>query len=197
MLVSANPLNSDETSPLACGALMGAVHGRSWQNENACVGSIHLQVASMQCDPNVVIVFAQMAIPVVLGAVGFYYTRAQVNVARNKLRLDHYDKSFAVFDAARTFLGHAFTISEVTIGQQNEFLAATSSAQFIFDDPKVSKYLDDLLKRVLELPFKREDLHAATNDAERKRPQRNTLKSEGGCVNSIARCRKSFARICC
>jgi hypothetical protein len=91
---------------------------------------------------------AQLAVPIVLGIVGFIFTRSQVEIARNKLRLDHFDKRFAVFDAARQLLARAVTRGEVTTEGVNAFLKATQGATFLFEDQGVKAYLDLLLRRV-------------------------------------------------
>lgn len=105
----------------------------------------------MQCDPNYWVVAAQFGTPVVLGLIGFFFTRRQIELSRDKLRLDHFDKRFAVFEAARTFLGKATIQGAITPADDNEFLLGTRGATFIFKDQRVKAYLDELRRRMIAL----------------------------------------------
>ena len=63
----------------------------------------------MQCEPNFWVIAGQLATPVLVAAVGAYFAWQQIQTAKRKLRLDHYDKRFEVFKAAKGMLGVAIT----------------------------------------------------------------------------------------
>src|ERR1700678_1205156 len=73
---------------------------------------------------------AVIAIPLV----GAWLAWQQVEIARVKLRLDLFDKRFAVFDAARRFLLHVFAHGNTTDEALREYTLGTIDAAFLFDD---------------------------------------------------------------
>jgi len=88
-------------------------------------------------------------------------------LAERKLRLDLFDKRYAIFDAARTFLGKALT-GTVEMKDEQAFVSGTLDASFLLND-ELATYLDEILRRVLDLPFKLNDLqNEQATDQERK-----------------------------
>jgi hypothetical protein len=61
----------------------------------------------MCCETNWWLVGGQLATPIVVALLGAYFAYQQTSTAKRKLRLDHFDKRFAVFNAARNFIGRA------------------------------------------------------------------------------------------
>lgn len=122
----------------------------------------------MQCEPNFWVIAGQLATPIVVAGVGAFFAWQQISTAKKKLRLDHFDKRFTVFNAARNFLGRALALGEVSIADQNEFLSGTLGATFLFRDATVSRYLDELLKRIVDLPYKLRESQSAEDDVERE-----------------------------
>lgn len=112
----------------------------------------------MKCEPSVWLVVAQFGTPVILGIIGFLFTRKQIEISKNKLRLDHFDKRFAVFDAARKFLERATVQGQVSPQDENEFFAATRGATFLFKDQSVAAYIDELRSRMIDLSMGRKAL---------------------------------------
>ena len=82
---------------------------------------------------------ALMLIP----AIGAWIAFKQVRIATTKLNFDLYAKRFAVFEAARTYIGRFETEGKVTLKEAVTLRVACVEAVFLFDDP-VSKYLDGL-----------------------------------------------------
>jgi hypothetical protein len=126
----------------------------------------------MQCEANPWIIAGQLATPVVVAIIGGYFAYQQAATARKKLRLDHYDKRFAVFNAARTLLGRVLALGEAKIEDQQAFLAGTVGATFLFKDPGLSTYLDELIERAHEIRFLQNDLEKAHDDADREKARR-------------------------
>lgn len=67
-----------------------------------------------------VLSIVQILTTVGLGFIGYWFTKQQVAIARAKLRLDHFEKRFAVFEAARSYLGKATTQGAATFADDNE-----------------------------------------------------------------------------
>jgi hypothetical protein len=127
---------------------------------------------------------------------------AQWRVARNKLRLDLFDRRYKVYDATRTFLLLAIN-NAVTDSAYHSFRLATSDADFLFE-PEVGKYLEEIrrcdnqlrtTRKLLEsLESGRNHLHSAQDrqaaDEELKRrteSQENDLLSLGAQAGEITK----------
>jgi|SRR4051812_23903199 hypothetical protein len=74
----------------------------------------------------------------------------QWQVARNKLRLDLFDRRYKVYDATRKFLAMILRDATFTDSQLIEFAAGTSDAEFLFGSDVVD-YLAQIRKRALEM----------------------------------------------
>lgn len=112
----------------------------------------------MQCEMTLLVSMAQIASALTLGGAGLYFTTKQISISRDKLRLDHFDKRFAVYEAARRFLERATQQGRVSPQDENEFFAATRGATFLFKDQTVAAYLDTLRSRMIDLTMGREAL---------------------------------------
>ena len=96
-----------------------------------------------------------LAVPVFLAVIagfGALIAASQMWIAREKLRLDAFDRLYirrvAIYEATRTFLGAVFNdnISEADI---KEYGLKTLDAQFLFDD-NLFNYLREVLSRVAQ-----------------------------------------------
>ena len=84
----------------------------------------------------------------VLIVTGLFY-RWQVRLAKQKLRHDLYDRRFAVYTAFQELLFALVDKSDDEIKTHFRGAAiARSEAPFLFDDPQIQAYLDDLYKQV-------------------------------------------------
>jgi hypothetical protein len=97
----------------------------------------------------------------------------QFRLSREKFKLDLFEKRFAVFAGARTFLTHILRDGDLkTLELLWEYRAAIGEASFLFDD-KVTDYLEEIYEYGLKLH----------TDGETMRPlavgnERNRLASE-------------------
>jgi hypothetical protein len=62
------------------------------------------------------------------------FSRVSSDIAKNKLRLDHFDRRWAVFDAAMKLVWTAVTSGDVTQEQRVEFSVATRGVEFLFNN---------------------------------------------------------------
>jgi hypothetical protein len=101
-----------------------------------------------------------------VGGVAWYFAyhqkriaEEQKRIAKEKLRLDLFDKRFAMFDATREFIGKALGRS-LEDEDLNTFLVRTSGASFLLND-ELTNYLDEIRRRVIDLPFLRDEISDA------------------------------------
>jgi len=84
-----------------------------------------------------------MTVPVV-ALIGAWIAFRQSETARNKLKLDLFDKRMAVYQSARKAIGTAATHGNLSQEQQIEYLQGVSPAQWLFG-PEVFEYLNKTL----------------------------------------------------
>ena len=74
----------------------------------------------------------------------------QWQLARNKLRLDLFDRRYKVYDATRKFLSVILGKADFLDSQLFEFYAGTCDAEFLFESDVVH-YLAELRKRAIDM----------------------------------------------
>jgi hypothetical protein len=93
----------------------------------------------------------------------------QWRVARNKLRLDLFDRRYKLYDAARKFLSLSLRETKVELPPLAEFNVGVADAEFLFGSD-VLKYLEQLRKNALHLRTTQSlQSHSRTNDEIKKR----------------------------
>jgi hypothetical protein len=117
-----------------------------------------------------VISLLQVLNAVLVGGVAWYFAHHQKRMAQAKLRLDLFDKRFAIFDAARNFLGRALFLGKVEIEDDNAFLIATSGALFLLND-ELGNYLKEVQTRAAAVRFVQSELEDANTEEERTAAQ--------------------------
>jgi hypothetical protein len=65
----------------------------------------------------------------------------QWRTAQNRLKLDLFDRRFAVYDAARNLLSSVITSGKAKEDEMLKFLAHTREAKWLFND-EIAEYLD-------------------------------------------------------
>jgi hypothetical protein len=88
-----------------------------------------------------------------------YIAWQQMRTAKNKFRLDLFDRRFPVFEAAMKFVSIAAQKGDVSEEARQEFLIATRGVEFLFDR-KIQDYCDKLINEAVNLHhgFKLKDL---------------------------------------
>src|SRR5207248_6642929 len=79
-----------------------------------------------------------------------YIAWQQWQIARNKLRLDLFDRRYKVYDATRKFLGTILREATFADAQLFEFSGGTSDAEFLFE-PDVVAYLTQIRNRAIDM----------------------------------------------
>ncbi len=104
----------------------------------------------------------------VVGLVAAYIAYQQHVVARNRLKLDLFDRRYKIYDATRRFLSVIIQRASFEDKDLFEFYAATSDAAFLFPE-EVEVFLRDLSKRALDMRLYERKFRDLSVGAERSR----------------------------
>jgi hypothetical protein len=88
----------------------------------------------------------------VIAAAGVWIAYRQATIAQGKLKLDRFDKRFAVFNAARNALVSVLQHGDINHKVLDTYNLGVVDAVFLFDD-SMEAYLEDLRKRLAQLQF--------------------------------------------
>jgi hypothetical protein len=99
----------------------------------------------MTCDPHWTAYVSALMVPLV-AVLGVAIAYRQWRTAQNKLKLDLFEKRFAVYDAARRLLATVMTSGRVSDEEMFKFFAGTREAKWLLD-AGVAHYLDKELRR--------------------------------------------------
>lgn len=91
--------------------------------------------------------YLQALLTPVIAFFAVYVAASQWNTARNKLRLDLFEKRYAVYEAAQRFIGSIVTSGTVKEDSILTYMIATRAAKWI-----VSHEVDEYLQRELYAP---------------------------------------------
>ena len=107
-----------------------------------------------------------LALPVI-AVIGAWIAFRQSQIARNKLKLDLFDKRMGVYQAVREGLSSAATHGKLTHEEEVKYLIGTRPAQWLFG-PEVFTYLDETLwHKIVDLGLHNAMSEGRTNDNER------------------------------
>lgn len=87
-------------------------------------------------------------ITVLIGGFVGYVGFMQLQVNRNRFKLDLFEKRFSVYKATQVFLTHILSVARVDLQQLFEFRAGTQDAVFLFGD-EVPRYLKQIDSKAL------------------------------------------------
>jgi hypothetical protein len=103
---------------------------------------------------------------------GAYIAWQQWRTNRNKLKLDLFERRYALYDAAAKLLGSIMGSGKATDKATYEFLVATKGAKFIAGR-EIARYFDDeLYKKAIDL----QALHSELEGLEGEERKRNIEK---------------------
>lgn len=86
----------------------------------------------------------------IIAVVGGWIAWQQVRINRNKLKLDRFEKRFAIHEAAMTFVASITTRAAISTEELNDFLAKTRGARFLLSK-EIADYLNDIYRKAGEL----------------------------------------------
>lgn len=96
-----------------------------------------------EADPHWTAYVTALVVPVI-ALIAAWVAFRQWQIARNKLKLDLFDKRMAVYEVVRKTLGVATSHGKLTQNDELEYLSGIRTAQWLFG-PDVSKYLQETL----------------------------------------------------
>jgi hypothetical protein len=101
----------------------------------------------MACDPQsgwvTAIQIGAAALSPIIAIGGGWIAWLQVRINRNKLKLDRFDKRFAVHEAAMSFAASVVVNGDLSLSALDEFLVKTRGARFLVSK-EVADYLEEL-----------------------------------------------------
>ncbi|MGO1073186.1 hypothetical protein [Lysobacter sp. CA199] len=101
----------------------------------------------MTCEPHwtaYVSAIAQPIVALLVACLAAWIAYRQYRTARNKLKLDLFDRRFLVYEAARKALTQAYGHGKLEPSQQFEYLSSVQAARWLFG-PEVQEYLETTL----------------------------------------------------
>ncbi len=105
-------------------------------------------------------------IPIAIAVLGGYIAVRQYITSRQKLKLDLFDKRFAIFQASKKFIGQVLTNEYTDKQVQREFLIATQGTRFIFNE-KIRLYIDSIWEKSQDLQEWSQNQTSSENSASR------------------------------
>jgi hypothetical protein len=112
--------------------------------------SFHYPLGSMNCTPHWTAYLSALLVPVVavMGAIIAY---RQWRTAQNKLKLELFERSFAVFDAVRKLIGSIMGSGRAIDQEVFKYRIGTREARWLLDQD-IAEYLDkELYDKVIDL----------------------------------------------
>jgi hypothetical protein len=122
----------------------------------------------------VCIQYAQAIALILIPLIGALIAWQQVKIGRIKLQHDLYDKRFAVFQTARKLLANVLADRNVSNDQVDAYVVGTSDSVFLLDE-ETSKYLKEILERVIQLQAIKETMESLDVGKQRS----DLIKREG------------------
>lgn len=98
---------------------------------------------SSSADPHWTQIFSALLTPTV-AILGLYIAYCQYRAAQNKLKMDLFDKRFAVYDASRNLIKSIISSGKAQDDQMHLFLAGTREAKWLFKE-EIDYYLNNQL----------------------------------------------------
>jgi hypothetical protein len=124
-----------------------------------------------------------------VAAIAAYVAWKQSSIARNKLKLDLFDRRFAVYDAAKSLIGHIAVTGGVSEDALFSFDSATKQARWLLNED-LDRYLNTTLYEMARLHRTTiSELSTADTQelrvrlADRKATQRDLLLKQMAIVN--------------
>ena len=107
----------------------------------------------MECDPHWTAYTTAIVVPII-ALIAAWIAFRQSQIARNKLKLDLFEKRLAVYETVQKTLGTVASQGKLTPEEEVSYRAGIHPAQWLFG-PEVFKYLDETLwHKIVDL-----DLH--------------------------------------
>jgi hypothetical protein len=125
----------------------------------------------MACNPQsdwiTVVQVGAATLSPVIAVIGGWIAWKQVRINRNKLKLDRFDKRFAIHEAAMMFVASIGVEGTVNREVHQDFIVKTRGARFLLSK-EIADYMDELESASLKLNAAWRGLGTVTNTDERR-----------------------------
>lgn len=106
----------------------------------------------------------------VIAIVAAYVAWQQMKTNRRKLKLDLFDRRYAVFEKIGEFIGSILTSGKVQQGKEFQFLADTRAAGLLFGED-ISQFVSEIYRKAVHLHALDAELEGSAGDARTKNIQ--------------------------
>ena len=114
---------------------------------------------------NIWLAASNILLSVVIGAVAVYIAWQQWKTARQKLRLDLFDRRYAFYESLKQMIDEAQSNKRDLLATLGKYLTRRTTAQFLLHDDAIDKYVSRLFEQLDELYKLRYEKHAAAAPA--------------------------------
>lgn len=127
----------------------------------------------------------------VIALIAAWIAFRQSQIARNKLKLDLFDKRMAVYESVRKALGAAASRGKLTQDEEINYLTGISPAQWLFGE-EVSKYLHETLwHKIVDL-----GLHNSMSDSSDRNERTTHIRAKAETVKWLVAQYREFDKVC-
>ncbi len=122
------------------------------------------------CDPAWVSVVAALGPPIIallVGVLGGLIAYRQWRTARNRLKLDLFDRRLTVYEQTRDLLARRMAAGFLDLDEIIEFRVKARVAQWLFD-PAMAAYLEEIGEKTRQITAVEMELKQALDEARRK-----------------------------
>ena len=99
----------------------------------------------------------------------------QWRTTQNKLKFDLFEKRFAVFDAARTFISSVMTSGKAKEDEMYKFLSGTREARWLLNNDIATYFDEQIWKKAVEL----QALESVLQDVQRRDDRTTNVQRQG------------------
>ena len=114
---------------------------------------------------NVWLAVSNIVLSVVIGGIAVFIARQQWQTARQKLRLDLFDRRYAFYESLKQMIDEAQSNKGDMLATLGKYLTTRTTAQFLLHDDAIDKYVSRLFEQLRELYKLRYEKHAAAAPA--------------------------------
>ena len=144
----------------------------------------------MCCAPHWSAYFAALT-PLVVAVIAGWIAYRQMQVARDKLKLDLFDRRMAVYEAVRDANGAAVTSAKLTQQQEIDFLKGAKSARWLFGDDVEEYVSKKFWQKLTEL-----SLHVAMSESEDSAERAAHARGRSEVLQWMSNQYKEFDQLC-
>lgn len=131
-----------------------------------------------------------IAVPII-ALIGAWIAFRQSQIARNKLKLDLYDRRFKVYEAVQQTLGVITTQGKLGLGDEVMYLTGIQSAKWLFG-PEVATYLDkELWHKIVDF-----GLHSTMSEGPPSEERNEHVRARAETMKWLIAQHKELDRLC-